>query len=163
MFQNIGAQRGKTMCDETLPTCIFPLRMFQPIPDGQQNKAQDNERLSLAEAVTDIAELSQPGVGKVVSVNIVEGTDEPGERHIPFEQPDERKDESTDGEEEGCNRRESQERHENRSTRVSIRIQRSTMSAGWSKWPRFSLTHPTLARRNAPFRRQGRSGFSHYL
>src|SRR5512141_1022821 len=116
------------MCDETLPTCIFPLRMFQPIPDGQQNKAQDNERLSLAEAVTDIAELSQPGIGKVVSVNIVEGTDEPGQRHIPFEQPDKCEGESTDGEEEGCNRRESRERHENRSTRVSTHIHRVTAS-----------------------------------
>ena len=73
------------MRDEALPACIFPLRIFQSIADGKQNKTQDNEILSLTQAVSDIAELGKPGIGEVVPVNIVEGTDEPGQRHIPFE------------------------------------------------------------------------------
>ncbi len=85
MFQNIGAQCGKTVCDKTLPAGIFPLRMFQSIPDRQQHEAQDHQRLPFAQAVTDIAELSQPGIGEVIPMNIVEGTDEPGQRHIPLE------------------------------------------------------------------------------
>ena len=63
MFQNIGAQCGKTVRNETLPACIFPLRMLQSIPDRQQREAHDHQRLSLAQAVTDIAELNQPGIG----------------------------------------------------------------------------------------------------
>jgi hypothetical protein len=59
-------------------------------------------------------------------VNIVEGTDEPGQRHIPLEQPHECKDERADGEENGEHRRESRtvsresrERHESRSIRLA--------------------------------------------
>jgi hypothetical protein len=107
MFQNVGAQRSKTVRDETLPASVFPLRMFQSIPDRQQHEAQDHQRLPLTEPITDIAELSQPGIGEVVHVEIVEGTDEPGQRHIPLKQPREREGERTDGEEDGCNRRES--------------------------------------------------------
>jgi hypothetical protein len=58
MFQNIGAQRGETVSDETLPAGVFPLRMFQSIPDRQQHEAQDHQRLPLSQAVTDIAELN---------------------------------------------------------------------------------------------------------
>ena len=98
-FKILALNRGETVRDETLPAGVFPLRMFQSIPDRQQHEAQDHQRLPLAEAVTDIAELSQPGIGEVVDVNIVEGTDEPGQRHIPLRQPHERKDERADGEE----------------------------------------------------------------
>jgi putative alpha-1,2-mannosidase len=84
MFQNIGAQCGKTVRNETLPACIFPLRMFQSVPDCQQYEAQDYERLSLTQPIADIAELSQPGIGEVVHVKIVQGTDEPGQRYIPL-------------------------------------------------------------------------------
>jgi hypothetical protein len=99
MFQNIGAQRGETVSDETLPAGVFPLLMFQSIPDSQQYEAEDYKRLPFTEAVTDIAELSQPGIGEVVDVNIVEGADQPGQRDIPLRQPHERKDERAEGEE----------------------------------------------------------------
>jgi hypothetical protein len=93
MFQYIDAQPGKTIGNETLPSGIFPLRMFQSISDRQQHETQKGQGFSLAEAVTDIAELSQPGISEVVDVKIVEGTDEPGQRHIPLTQPYERKNE----------------------------------------------------------------------
>ena len=83
MFQNIGAQRGETVSDETLPAGVFPLRMFQSIPDSQQHEAQDHQRLPLAQTVTDIAELDQPGIGYRADLGI-EGTGEPGQRHIPL-------------------------------------------------------------------------------
>lgn len=83
MFQNIGAQRGETVSDETLPAGVFPLRMFQSIPDRQQHEAQDHQRLPLAQTVTDIAELDQPGIGYRADLGI-EGTGEPGQRHIPL-------------------------------------------------------------------------------
>jgi hypothetical protein len=84
------------MGDETLPAGVLPLRMFQSIPDRQQHEAEYYQRLPLAEAVTDIAELSQPRISQVVDVKIVEGTDEPGQRHIPLTQPYERKNERTE-------------------------------------------------------------------
>jgi hypothetical protein len=67
--------------------------MFQSIPDRQQHEAEYYQRLPLAEAVTDIAELSQPGISEVVHVKIVERTDEPSQRHIPLKQPHECQDE----------------------------------------------------------------------
>ena len=102
MFQNIGTQRGKAMRDETLPAGVFPMRMFQSIPDRQQREAQDHQRLPLAQAVTDVAELNQPGIGYRAD-RWIKGADEPGQRHIPLPQPHEYKDERTDGEEDGCN------------------------------------------------------------
>ena len=83
MFQNIGAQCGKTVRNETLPACIFPLRMFQSIPNRQQCEAQDHQRLSLAQAVADIAELEQPGIG-IRAGRGIEGADKPGQRYIPL-------------------------------------------------------------------------------
>jgi hypothetical protein len=99
MFQNISAQPGETMGDETLPAGVFPLRMFQSIPDRQQHEAENCQRLPLAEAVTDIAEQSQPGISKVVDVKIVEGTDKPGQRDIPLKQSNEGQDERAEREE----------------------------------------------------------------
>lgn len=84
MFQDIGAHGDKAMCDEALPAGVLPWRLFQSIPDCQQQETQYHQRLPLAETVSDIAQLGQPGIGKVISVNIVEGTDEPGQRGIPF-------------------------------------------------------------------------------
>ena len=66
MFQYIDAQCGETVRDKTLPAYVFPLRMFQSISDRQQRKAQDDQRLSFAQTVAEIAELSQPGIGEMV-------------------------------------------------------------------------------------------------
>ena len=46
MFQNIGAQRGKAMRDETLPSGVFPELVLQSVPDCQQRNTDDDERLS---------------------------------------------------------------------------------------------------------------------
>jgi len=94
MFQNIGAQRVETVSDETLPAGVFPLRMFQSIHDRQQHEALDHRRLPLAQTVTDIAELDQPGIEYRADLGI-EGTNEPGQRHIPLKQPRERKHEGS--------------------------------------------------------------------
>src|SRR5512144_1648864 len=106
MFQNIHAQCGKAMRNETLPACLFPLRHFYSIPGRQQHETQNHQKLTAAEQVAEITELSQPGVGEVVPVNIVERTDEPRQRYVPFKQPRECKYERTGGEEEGGNRQE---------------------------------------------------------
>src|SRR4029077_1812155 len=173
MFQNVGAQRSKTVRDETLPASVFPLRMFQSIPDRQQHEAQDHQSPPFTEPITDIAELSQPGIGEVVHVEIVEGTDEPGQRHIPFKQPRERKGERTDGEEDGCKRRESRianyelrESHENRFTRSTINnVSRRLKKARPLTRPTLAATSPARPEsaktdsspRDAPYPKQGRS------
>ena len=84
------------MCDEALPSGIFPLRAFQSVPDRQQQEAQEHQRLPLAESVTEIAELNQPGIGDRADRRI-EGTDKPSQRHIPVKQPYENKDERNEG------------------------------------------------------------------
>ena len=101
MFQYVGGQPGETVRDEALPAGVFPLRMFQSIPDRQQQEAQDHQRVPLAEAVTEIAELNQPGIGDRADRGI-EGADEPCQRHIPLTQPYKRKDERAEGKEDGC-------------------------------------------------------------
>lgn len=83
MLENIGDHPHKPMRDEALPAGVFPLRIFQSVPDRQQHKAQDHQRLPLAEAVTEIAELNQPGIGGRTTWGI-EGPHKPGQRHIPL-------------------------------------------------------------------------------
>ena len=63
MLDEIADARGDSMCQQTLPPGGFPDFMLQSIPDRQQPEAQDHQRLSIAQAVTDIAELSQPRIG----------------------------------------------------------------------------------------------------
>ena len=98
-FKMLAVNPARPCATKGLPAGVLPLLMFQSVPDRQQHEAQDHQRLPFAEAVTDIAELSQPGIGEVVDVKIVEGTDQPGQRDIPLRQPHERKDERADGEE----------------------------------------------------------------
>jgi hypothetical protein len=79
------------MRDETLPACVFPLLIGESVPDRQQHKTQEHQRVPLAEAVTEIAEQNQPGVGGR-NDQWIEGADEPSQRHIPLKQSHEGQD-----------------------------------------------------------------------
>ena len=71
------------MSDETLPgvPSIADVSIHTPPPATRDSRSLKDP---LAQTITDIAELGSQGL-RGGYVNIIEGTDEPGQRHIPFE------------------------------------------------------------------------------
>lgn len=84
------------MPNETLPASVFPLLVFESVPDRQQDKTQEHQRLPFAEAVAEITEQNQPRV-RSRNDRWIEGMDEPRERHIPLKQAHEHEEEGGAG------------------------------------------------------------------
>ena len=101
MLCEVTEDAGNPVSQKTLPSGDFPICALHQEAERPDRKADNDQRLAIAQPISDRTEIGQPRIGQLVGLHNLESSDKSGERNIPLEQSDECEDECDTGTGEG--------------------------------------------------------------